>query len=672
MDIQPTKVITGNQEISVSHCFKLTMIDVLIENVLSYHRDINANICTSYIVSSYYKKIRDPEDKKRVNERQQYIREKLRTEMGLLVDIPKPGFGTTNDGILAFSSHLLFLLSRILISNISGVVFHLPFSPFPNLITFTAATSENPGFINGTPPTGENYRIIYQALVDKFSDKRAMANSYLDQIINFKQAPSETASNLNAFLEKFNVAVNSLQKLAITNLDDYILAYLALSKLNPETQRSFENAYRKTEMPSYDDIVTFVKEQAKICSRSTNKRVSSFSDRVKIDNKTKQTHSFLVQNNSSQNKCSVCKIQVHPITGCPKFLSMSPADRYTFSKNNSLCLNCLGMHKIINCKSSFSCRICRSRHHTLLHFNSNTNPSKVENRRLVRDSHIPQIPLSEPLNSSDTADAPQESNHFQIEASCSRVDTSLVNYCSIANNASSDKCNKIVLLSTAKVNISDSFGKQHVARFLLDSCSQANFLTLDFCRRLKLKLSKCYREVQGIGATGSKIYGGTNIVITSQIDASKRYPLEVLVVEKITNKLPQVEINVRGLSHLTNIPLADNSFHQPNKIDGIIGADLYPYLIGQGRVIGPPKAPVALETQLGYVVMGSVSLPVVENTFHSFCSIVDPSIETLVKRFWEIEEIQCSPVMHQDDFECENIFQSTSFRTIYSRSSLSI
>ncbi|KAJ8966355.1 hypothetical protein NQ317_017008 [Molorchus minor] len=251
-----------------------------------------------------------------------------------------------------------------------------------------------------TPPTGENYRIIYQALVDKFSDKRAMANSYLDQIINFKQAPSETASNLNAFLEKFNVAVNSLQKLAITNLDDYILAYLALSKLNPETQRS---------------------------------------------------------------------------------------------------------------------------------------------------------------------------------------------------------------------------------------------------------------EVQGIGATGSKIYGCTNIVITSQIDASKRYPLEVLVVEKITNKLPQVEINVRGLSHLTNIPLADNSFHQPNKIDGIIGADLYPYLIGQGRVIGPPKAPVALETQLGYVVMGSVSLPVVENTFHSFCSIVDPSIETLVKRFWEIEEIQCSPVMHPDDLESAEI-----------------
>ncbi|KAJ8955930.1 hypothetical protein NQ317_001800 [Molorchus minor] len=218
---------------------------------------------------------------------------------------------------------------------------------------------------------------------------------------------------------------------------------------------------------------------------------------------------------------------------------------------------------------------------------------------------------------------------------------------------------KTVLLSTVKVNISDVFGKQHEARFLFDSCSQANFLTLEFCRRLNLKISKCYKEVQGIGRSVSKIYGYANVVIVSQIDSAKKYALEVLVVEKVSSKLPQIQINTKSISHLLDIPLADDSFYKPNQIDGIIGAELYPHLLGKGRILGPPKTPIALETSLGYIVMGSVPTQVVLPISHNFCNIVDSALETLVKRFWEIEDVHSSPVIDPKDVECETIFQST-------------
>ncbi|KAJ8941107.1 hypothetical protein NQ318_019112 [Aromia moschata] len=491
---------------------------------------------------------------------------------------------------------------------------------------------------SGVPPTGENYRIIYQTLVDKYSDKRATANYYLDQIINFRQAQTETATSLNAFLEKFDVAVKSLQKLQISELDDYILAYLALSKLNPETQRLFENAHRKTEMPSYTDIVTFVKEQAKICIRSPNKKLNSSLDSK--NDKPKQTHSFLVQNNlSRQNKCYVCKNNDHPITECSKFLGMCPLDRYTFIRNNNFCLNCLGSHKVINCQRLVNCVII----HCYILRNLVKLLIKTENDIAGVDS----IARASGYNSSNIPGDSQEMNPSNEVASTSNVQ-SVANYCSVNAKSHNEDSNKMVLLSTVKVNIPDISGKLYIARCLLDSCSQANFLTFDR-----------FLEVQGIGSLCSKIYGCSKIMIVSRIDPSKKYSVEVLVVDKITSRLPQVEIDFKTLSHLTDVPLADDTFYKPNQIDGIIGAELYPYLIGQGRVTGASEAPVAIETSLGYVVMGSVHMTESPSTSLSFCSIVDPSLDNLVKRFWETEDVSSSSVANPDDVACEAIFEKT-------------
>lgn len=47
----------------------------------------------------------------------------------------------------------------------------------------------------GLPATGENYPIIWQALVDKYEDKRAMAASYVDQLLEFKPISTGSASN---------------------------------------------------------------------------------------------------------------------------------------------------------------------------------------------------------------------------------------------------------------------------------------------------------------------------------------------------------------------------------------------------------------------------------------------------------------------------------------------
>ncbi|KAJ8937588.1 hypothetical protein NQ318_017657, partial [Aromia moschata] len=517
---------------------------------------------------------------------------------------------------------------------------------------------------SGIPPTGDNYNIILKALIDKFEDKRILANSYIEQILHFKQASTESYSSLNIFLERFDSTVTALLKLNIDNLADYFIAYLALAKLNPETQKLFENSRRSSEMPSYEEIKIFVKEQAKICSRTQNNdkiSTGSYSKNNSTGGKPKVTHSFVVHGSSSTSnlKCHLCKSDSHYLNTCSKFLKMSPEERYRQVRNNNLCLNCLATHKVINCRSNNTCRTCHARHHTLLHFKSNrlsacssgdkTNSKFVD---ISDSSKAIENDQFNPLPSTSTTDVIVNNN-----GSSNPSEQALVNFCSLTNTRLSRRHCNTVLLSTVKVHIVDNDGCLLTFRFLIDSCSQANFLNLE-----------AFRQVRGIGSSCSNVRGISNIVVISQYDSSKRYPIEVLVVDKITEQLPRVEINLKALSHLDNLPLADNDFCRPNKIDGIIGADIFPYLLGQKRVVGPPGTPVAIETTLGFVVMGEApTLSSSHSINHNFCVVVEPPLESLVRKFWEVEDIPSFSIVNPDDEDCENIFKSTYSRDITGR-----
>lgn len=46
----------------------------------------------------------------------------------------------------------------------------------------------------GIPCIGNNYQQIYDALVDRYMDKRVLASYYLDQIISFKKLNGESVA----------------------------------------------------------------------------------------------------------------------------------------------------------------------------------------------------------------------------------------------------------------------------------------------------------------------------------------------------------------------------------------------------------------------------------------------------------------------------------------------
>lgn len=138
--LRPTKLIIGDSEISVHHQMLLTMIDGKICNSLTEHRSTQScYICgatpkemnvlsvgdkenkrehysfglstlhcwircfecflhISYRLDVKKWQIKDASDKTSVKQRKLHIHNRFKEDMGLIVDRPKSGFGSTNDG----------------------------------------------------------------------------------------------------------------------------------------------------------------------------------------------------------------------------------------------------------------------------------------------------------------------------------------------------------------------------------------------------------------------------------------------------------------------------------------------------------------------------------------------------------------------------------------------
>jgi hypothetical protein len=88
-----------------------------ISNLHAWIRCLECCLHITYRLDIKKWQIRDEDEKKQVKEKKQRLIETLKSEMSLLVNIPKPGFGTTNDGNTARKFFREYALS----SSITGL-----------------------------------------------------------------------------------------------------------------------------------------------------------------------------------------------------------------------------------------------------------------------------------------------------------------------------------------------------------------------------------------------------------------------------------------------------------------------------------------------------------------------------------------------------------------------
>lgn len=470
----------------------------------------------------------------------------------------------------------------------------------------------------GISASSENYKIIFDSLVAKFQDKRNLATLYLDSLFKFKVVKQESAEQLGHFADVFGANIAALKALEIQDLQEFILFYIASMKLDESTRRFYENSLKKDAMPTCKSLLEFVQNQTKVLSRVNVQPKPA--DQVK--SVSRKTHSFVI----SKGTCIVCSGD-HQLFKCKQFLNLFPNDRYQVVKKNNLCVNCLsGGHMAQNCTCHSSCNVCNMRHNSLLHFDRKS----IFSSKPKPNNFDKQI-SSEPSLCTDTS----------------------VTVCTYASSKlESQECT--VLLGTAKIIVFDINGKPHTLRFLIDSGSMSNILSHSACKQLGFNPVKVSTDLKGMGSVSNPVKGEVKFKFSSCIDSRCQYTINALVINHIVDELPVKQVDISNLTYVKNIQLADDDFMKPSQISGILGAQIYPYLIKGQPIFGiSSHEPIAINSTLGYILMGNAPILHKPGQSKQYCMF-----QCKFEKFWELDHVEDNISSHLSiqEQKCEQHF----------------
>ncbi|KAJ8720595.1 hypothetical protein PYW08_006060 [Mythimna loreyi] len=434
-------------------------------------------------------------------------------------------------------------------------------------------TGEAEQLLRHIPVTASNYKVCWDQLEHRYNNKLHLANCILKRFMNQKNITSESSSAIKELLDTTNECLNALNNL---NIDisswDIIVIYIISLKLDTESRKLWETQICKfnNELPKINDLQEFLEQRFRSLEFLDNK-VS-----YRSNNSTRTTKAMHVTSNAT---CEFCA-ESHKLINCKKFSKENVDSRRDFVQTNKLCFNCLGPnHSVFSCRLSTSCRICRKRHHSLLH-----PKSFPKGNHVTRDKEDDGTDQAIPSTS-------QSESPRNVVSCFSNVDSQ-------------------VLLATALVKVEARTGT-FVLRSLLDQGSQASFITESSVQMLGLRKIKNKSLISGLGSDQSATLHSKWFVtlrLQSCHDPNFKVVVKAHVLKNITSLLPERKIVLTSWSlQMSDLKLADPSFNTPNKIDILLGAEVYGQILMDGLIKGLPGFPMAQNTKLGWILSGCIN-----------------------------------------------------------------
>lgn len=215
-------------------------------------------------------------------------------------------------------------------------------------------------------------------------------------------------------------------------------------------------------------------------------------------------------------------------------------------------------------------------------------------------------------------------------------------------------------MATAVIHINEAFLAKTQARAFLDKGSQANLITKSCVKRFDLKINKCSVEINGFGEKvgSTSALGWVDLTVFSRFNDKFYIRCCALVVQKITNALPTKKINTSKWHNLKQLALADPDPGTPAPIDVLLGVDVWGEIIKPEILKCNDVEPHAQASEFGWIVFGPVNVDDDARTNAYFIS-AEKSLEELLEKFWQQEEICIAPTFNDEEMLCEKIFAET-------------
>ncbi|XP_051858035.1 uncharacterized protein LOC127565055 [Drosophila albomicans] len=425
-------------------------------------------------------------------------------------------------------------------------------------------SGEAHAIVSKSPLTNEGFQSAWSSLTERFENKRLLVNSQLRILFNLPAIGQESGSSIQELQSTIQGCLTALEHSKIdTENWDCILVFLCSSRLPKLTLSLWEQSIQnKSDIPTWVDMNAFLLERHRTLeaiaevSSSTNAPTVPRASPKKAP-VSRQVNSFVTIKTQT---CNFCSRENHPIRLCPRFLQMDV-------KQQKLCLNCFARgHVQAKCTSAHNCFTCKGRHHTLLH---RVNPT-------------PTVTNPTP----NIQSTPSQSANVQ---SFLAVNT------------------QGVLLSTAVVHICHH-GVRHTVRALIDSGSEATFISERLFKRLRMPYTSVQAHVSGLTqVVAAQPRKHCQFLIGSPLRPDLQIDTSAFVLPQLAGKLPSCSVPQTILDNLPSIPLADPKFYESSQIDVLLGADILPSVLLGGSCSNVCGTLIGQETIFGWILTGPVS-----------------------------------------------------------------
>lgn len=506
--------------------------------------------------------------------------------------------------------------------------------------------------------TEQNYDIAWDLLKKRYENKRIIINSHLKSIFELPTLTKENSQGLRSFLDSFLKDFRSLKNLG-EPVDTWnsILVYILISKLDFSSKREWENSIKEHLIPpSIDDFIKFLTSRCQLLETIYINKNSGIES-------NKGTRGNPVLNNfsgQSKLKCYYCK-ENHCLYYCQKFINLTPQNRIKEVQKLNLCKNCLRLnHANIECTGQ--CKKCGKAHNTLLHIDNSSRQGSQNNQSpIINSGSQDQKSQRTDITVVSQGQTPQQSNNAVLQEQDSNIELSNNDSEGYINTHCSQPINTNVLLGTAEIFIKDNKNKYLKCRALLDGGSQSNFITRSLADKLQLKTYQASLPIVGIGGNQTNINQSVHTEIKSMHNNFSQN-LIFLILNKITNNIPQSFQAADTLKIPENILLADPNFMISRQIDVLLGASIFYTLLSSGQIKLGKNMPILTKTTLGWIIAGPLQI-ISKNPQSCFLSTNDSNclIQKSMEKLWEIENLQENnkPLRTKEESFCEKNFLDT-------------
>lgn len=498
------------------------------------------------------------------------------------------------------------------------------------------------------PISEANYERCWSQLKTRYNNKRYLSHFILKRLLSQKNIVVESANALKELIDTTNDCLSGLTNLGIniTNWDIIIIHILCL-KLDSESRKQWEfnitDSTSSEELPTFEQFKEFLTNRYRALEFLDTKVVSNRSNYSINSNQNQNTTVKFKALHVAKAQCEFCS-DTHKLSMCRKFASRDVNHRRNFIQTSGLCFICLGAnHGAKACQNKLKCKLCHRRHHTLLH------PTGTEKY----SPHANCVEVE--------SDGKDSSNGIGPHSEAGNVEKSTFVACSFSTGNV-----KQVLLATALVNAESRNGSHQVLRALLDQGSQGNFVTESTANDLKLKRTPIQGKISGVGGDKSLVSKAiVTLNIKSRSNPNNCFTVQAYVLKSITSFLPNRKLAQLDFAALEGIELADPEYNRPNKIDLLLGAEVYSQVLQEGIRKVPNGSLVAQATSLGWILSGTVSSPVNQTgeVLALHCQLQEG--DELLKKFWELETgngLTKEQSYTEEEKKCEEIFSKTTTR----------